>query len=96
MSSRSSSALRKPTAQRKPASKKAAAKKTITKNVVKNKAGPLPEWNLADLYSGIDAPEVARDGRRKREGAENAEGKDRRRRKSENAETARPTPSAKQ
>ena len=20
-----------------------------------------PEWNLADLYSGIDAPEVARD-----------------------------------
>ena len=23
--------------------------------------GPLPEWNLADLYAGIDAPEVARD-----------------------------------
>src|SRR4030095_1110268 len=21
----------------------------------------LPEWNLADLYSGIDAPEIARD-----------------------------------
>ena len=21
----------------------------------------MPEWNLADLYSGIDAPEVARD-----------------------------------
>jgi oligoendopeptidase F len=57
MSSRSSSALRKPAAQRKPASKKAAAKKTVTKN----KAGKLPEWNLADLYSGIDAPEIARD-----------------------------------
>ncbi len=27
----------------------------------KSKAGKLPEWNLADLYSGIDAPEVARD-----------------------------------
>jgi oligoendopeptidase F len=25
------------------------------------KAAKLPEWNLADLYSGIDAPEVARD-----------------------------------
>jgi oligoendopeptidase F len=25
------------------------------------KTGKLPEWNLADLYAGIDAPEVARD-----------------------------------
>ena len=23
--------------------------------------GPLPEWNLSDLYAGIDAPEVTRD-----------------------------------
>ncbi len=23
--------------------------------------GPLPEWNLNDLYEGIDAPEVAAD-----------------------------------
>src|SRR5437588_13105271 len=23
--------------------------------------GPLPEWNLTDLYPGIDAPEVKRD-----------------------------------
>jgi oligoendopeptidase F len=61
MSSRSSSALRKPAAQRKPASKTAAAKKTVTKNPAKNKAGQLPEWNLADLYSGIDAPEITRD-----------------------------------
>src|SRR5207245_11294976 len=26
-----------------------------------SKTAKLPEWNLADLYSGIDAPEVARD-----------------------------------
>src|SRR3954464_3840934 len=51
MTSRSKAALRKPTAQRKPAGKKTA----------KPNAGNLPEWNLADLYSGIDAPEVARD-----------------------------------
>jgi oligoendopeptidase F len=56
MSSRSSSALRKSAAQRKPAAAKPAAKsKTISK------AGKLPEWNLADLYSGVDAPEVVRD-----------------------------------
>ena len=47
-----SSALRKSTAQRKPNVKKSAAKP---------KTGKLPEWNLADLYSGIDAPEVTRD-----------------------------------
>src|ERR1700694_2401260 len=52
MTSRSSSALRKSTAQRKPNGKKSAAKP---------KTGKLPEWNLADLYSGIDAPEVTRD-----------------------------------
>ena len=27
----------------------------------KSKTGKLPEWNLADLYSGIDAAEIARD-----------------------------------
>ncbi|MCU1287634.1 MAG: hypothetical protein JWO13_3984 [Acidobacteriales bacterium] len=40
MTSRSSSALRKSTAQRKPNVKKSAAKP---------KTGKLPEWNLADL-----------------------------------------------
>ncbi len=45
MNSRSS-ALRKPTSPRKP--KPAARTK-------------LPEWNLSDLYAGIDAPEIARD-----------------------------------
>jgi oligoendopeptidase F len=65
MTSRSSSALRK-TAPKKSAvksvAKKSAAKasnKTASK--AGNKAGKLPEWNLADLYSGIGAPEVTRD-----------------------------------
>jgi oligoendopeptidase F len=52
MTSRSSSALRKSNPQRKSSPKKSIAKVTKAK---------LPEWNLADLYSGIDAPEVARD-----------------------------------
>jgi oligoendopeptidase F len=64
MTSRSSSALRKSTAQRKSNPKKTVAK-TVTKSVAKsktgNKAAKLPEWNLADLYAGIDAPEVTRD-----------------------------------
>src|ERR1044072_1784912 len=51
MTSRSS-ALRKSNATRKPAPAKPKAAPKI---------GKLPEWNLADLYSGIDAPEVARD-----------------------------------
>jgi oligoendopeptidase F len=52
MTSRSSSARRKPAAQRQPNGRKSAAKTSARK---------LPEWNLDDLYSGIDAPEVARD-----------------------------------
>src|SRR3977135_1482592 len=47
MTSRSSSARRKPATPR----RKSAA----------TTPGNLPEWNLADLYSGIDAPEVPRD-----------------------------------
>jgi oligoendopeptidase F len=50
MTSRSTSALRKPNS-----SKSAAKTKTVSKT------GKLPEWNLADLYSGIDAPEAASD-----------------------------------
>ncbi len=41
-------------ALRKPNSAKSAAKPKI-------KTGKLPEWNLGDLYAGIDAPEIARD-----------------------------------
>src|SRR5712692_8409420 len=51
MTSRSSSALRKSTARR----------PNIKKSAAKTNTGKLPEWNLADLYSGIDAPEVTRD-----------------------------------
>src|SRR5438046_9810401 len=52
MTSRSTSALRKSAAQR---------KRTGIKPSAKPKTGKLPEWNLADLYSGIDAPEITRD-----------------------------------
>src|SRR5947199_2860356 len=56
MTSRSS-ALRKSNVQRKsaPANSKAASTKAAPK------PGKLPEWDLADLYSGIDASEVGRD-----------------------------------
>jgi oligoendopeptidase F len=54
MTSRSTSALKKPNS-----AKSAAKTKPATK--VASKAGKLPEWNLADLYAGIDAPEVATD-----------------------------------
>ncbi len=40
----------------KPASRKPAAKSAAPKSL-----GALPEWNLADLYPGIDSPEVRRD-----------------------------------
>src|SRR5450631_4150942 len=50
MTSRSTSALRKPN-----------GKKSAAKPNTANKTGKLPQWNLADLYSGIDAPEVTRD-----------------------------------
>jgi oligoendopeptidase F len=50
MTSRSTSVLRK--------SNKTKPK---TSNRTAGKAGKLPEWDLTDLYSGIDAPEVGRD-----------------------------------
>ena len=66
MTSRSSSALRKSAAKTsavKSVTKSKANNKASNKTASKtrNKAGKLPEWNLADLYSGIDAPEVTRD-----------------------------------
>src|SRR6058998_3915727 len=62
MTSRSKSALQK-SALQKPALRKSAAqrKSSAAKSKTFSKTGKLPEWNLADLYSGIDAPEVARD-----------------------------------
>jgi oligoendopeptidase F len=59
MTSRSKLALRKP-ALRKPSTKKVAAKSKPSGKAA-GKTGKLPEWNLSDLYSGIGAPEVARD-----------------------------------
>src|ERR1700733_6399476 len=57
MTSRSSSsASSKSTAPR-----KSIAPKSSHKTETKPGPGKLPEWNLADLYSGIDAPEIARD-----------------------------------
>jgi oligoendopeptidase F len=50
MTSRATSASRKPV-QRRPARKSAAKSKPVK----------LPEWDLSDLYSGIEAPEVTRD-----------------------------------
>src|SRR4051794_32782237 len=47
-------------AQRKPIAKKV-DKKIAKTSAAKSRTARLPEWNLADLYSGIDAPEIARD-----------------------------------
>src|SRR6478736_4487861 len=59
MTSKSSATSRASKTSRKAAmSKGAAAGKAAA---AKSKTGKLPEWNLADLYAGIDAPEVARD-----------------------------------
>jgi oligoendopeptidase F len=41
------------------ASRKPATNSKAT--AAKSKTGKLPEWNLGDLYSGIDAPEITRD-----------------------------------
>ncbi len=54
MASRSS-ALRKPAAKPKSAAKSKSASRTAASK------SKLPEWNLADLYPAIDAPEVKRD-----------------------------------
>lgn len=58
MAARSASALRKSPAK----SKAKPVKKTVAKKTVRKVAQPkLPEWDLADLYPAIDAPEVMRD-----------------------------------
>ena len=67
MAARSSSALRKSSAAKsaksKPASRAKPAKKAASKVASKpaNKVGKLPEWNLADLYASIEAPDITRD-----------------------------------
>ena len=59
MASRSSTALRKSSAKPKSAAKARKSTRTAAKTATKPAA--LPEWNLADLYAAIDAPEIARD-----------------------------------
>jgi oligoendopeptidase F len=61
MTSRSISALRKSAAGRTAVKSAAKSRKTGKPAAKADNAGKLPEWNLADLYAGIDAPEVARD-----------------------------------
>ncbi|WP_456660764.1 M3 family oligoendopeptidase [Bradyrhizobium sp. JR3.5] len=51
---------RKPRCARRPRNATPAAASPAAKQAA-GKTGKLPEWNLADLYSGIDAPEVALD-----------------------------------
>jgi oligoendopeptidase F len=46
---------------RKPASSRGGASKANRKSPGKPRSAKLPEWNLADLYAGIDAPEITRD-----------------------------------
>ncbi len=61
MISRSRSALRKPTSRKSAANSKPASKTKKTPEKLDGLTGKLPVWNLNDLYTGIDAPEVARD-----------------------------------
>src|SRR5579863_408159 len=44
------------------ATRKTAAKRPVTSAATSNKAlGALPEWNLSDLYAGLDDPAIKRD-----------------------------------
>jgi oligoendopeptidase F len=49
------------TVSRKSAPAKKAVSKLASKSSAKSPGGKLPEWNLADLYTAIDAPEIAGD-----------------------------------
>jgi oligoendopeptidase F len=62
MTSRSTP-VRKPNATKSAAKTKAPSKALakVSGARASGKTAKLPEWNLADLYAGIDAPEVARD-----------------------------------
>jgi oligoendopeptidase F len=59
------SASRKPLLKKTAPAKKAAVRKPAGKSAGKSSgktsAGKLPEWNLADLYTAIDAPEITQD-----------------------------------
>src|ERR1700757_837189 len=57
MASLNKSALRKPNSSK--TAVKAKTPKTQPRSAAKT--GTLPEWNLSDLYGGVNAPEIARD-----------------------------------
>jgi oligoendopeptidase F len=61
MTTRSALSRTSKTSRKSVPSKAAATGKANRKSSGKPRPAKLPEWNLADLYSGIDAPEVARD-----------------------------------
>jgi oligoendopeptidase F len=64
MNAKSATTAKSATSRASKRSRKAATRKgaAVRKaSAAKSRNGKLPEWNLADLYSGIDAPEVARD-----------------------------------
>ena len=48
-------------AAKKPAAKPAAKKPAKPKSGARAGLSGLPEWNLADLYAGLDDPRIARD-----------------------------------
>lgn len=56
----SASPARKAASKAKAKTKAKTADKSAVKSTAKS-AAKLPEWNLADLYQSIDAPEIARD-----------------------------------
>jgi oligoendopeptidase F len=45
----------------KSAASRSASSRSLSKATASADLGPLPEWNLADLYAGMDAPEFKRD-----------------------------------
>ena len=61
MTTRSATSRANETSRKPGSSRGAAATKASRKSSGKPRPARLPEWNLADLYSGIDAPEVTRD-----------------------------------
>src|SRR5262249_49303140 len=51
----------KPKTAKSKTAKSKKAQKTSVRSVAARALGSLPEWNLADLYPAMDAPEVKRD-----------------------------------
>src|SRR5689334_20865939 len=61
MSVKSATSRAGKTSRKSATASKAATAKSKTGSKAGSKTGKLPEWNLADLYAGLDAPEIQRD-----------------------------------